>query len=114
MPIYEYRCADCGKRTELFQRSQARPDPPACAHCGSFRARRAPSHFATPKSEQQVLEQYGTPRPGSGPEAYRDPRQIGRWTERRLEELGVEMPQQARTLIDAAREGETLEPLQDG
>jgi putative FmdB family regulatory protein len=33
MPIYEYQCQTCGKRSELLQRMD---DPPmaACPHCG--------------------------------------------------------------------------------
>ena len=33
MPIYEYQCLSCGKRTELLQRFED-PPPAACPHCG--------------------------------------------------------------------------------
>ena len=33
MPIYEYQCLSCGKRTELLQRFDD-PPPAACPHCG--------------------------------------------------------------------------------
>ena len=33
MPIYEYECLQCGKRTELLQRMDDAPMA-ACPHCG--------------------------------------------------------------------------------
>lgn len=33
MPIYEYQCLSCGKRTEVLQRFED-PPPAACPHCG--------------------------------------------------------------------------------
>jgi putative FmdB family regulatory protein len=113
VPIYEYHCAACGKRTEAFQRSLRNATKPACEHCGSTRTRRALSRFATPKTESQVLEQYGTPAIGAGPDAYKDPRQIGRWAEQRFDEMGIEMPSEAKQMIDAAREGELPDPVKD-
>lgn len=113
MPIYEYRCINCGYLTEAFRRSRQDAVPPACDHCGAKRTERAFSRFATPKTEAQVLEQYGTPDPGAGPEAYKDPRQIGRWAEKRFDEMGVEMPAEARRMINAARGGELPDPVKD-
>lgn len=46
MPIYEYRCDECGKRsTALLARFDA-PDP-ACPHCRKPALRRQVSTFAT-------------------------------------------------------------------
>jgi len=33
MPLYEYRCAKCGRRTEIIQRFSD-PAPAGCPHCG--------------------------------------------------------------------------------
>ncbi len=33
MPIYEYDCASCGKRTEVIQTFKDKP-PKECPHCG--------------------------------------------------------------------------------
>ncbi len=113
MPVYEYRCTDCREITSVFRRSIAATETVACEHCGGTRTERAISRFATPKTEQQALEQYGTPQLGAGPDAYRDPRQIGRWVEQRFDEMGVEMPAQTRTMIDAAREGDLPDPVRN-
>jgi putative FmdB family regulatory protein len=113
VPIYEYECADCYRRTEAFHRSLSNAKKPACDHCGSRSTQRAISRFATPKTEGQVLEQYGVPAPGAGPDAYKDPRQIGRWAEQRFEQMGVDMPAEAKQMIDAARDGDLPDPVKD-
>jgi putative FmdB family regulatory protein len=49
MPIYEYRCEECGKRSSALLPSFASPDP-ACPHCGKPALRRLVSTFATVRS----------------------------------------------------------------
>jgi len=49
MPIYEYRCEDCGKRSTSLLSSYSSPDP-ACPHCGKHALKRLVSTFATVSS----------------------------------------------------------------
>jgi putative FmdB family regulatory protein len=49
MPIYEYRCEECGKRSTSLLPSYSSPDPP-CPHCGKPALRRLVSTFATVSS----------------------------------------------------------------
>ena len=49
MPIYEYRCDECGQRSSALLSSYSSPDP-ACPHCGKPRLRRLVSTFATTSS----------------------------------------------------------------
>ncbi len=113
MPIYEYRCQSCGQITPQFVRHPEHARAPACEHCGHARTTRALSRFATLRTEQQVMEQYGMPEAGAGPDAYKDPRQIGRWVEQRFDQLGMDLPDEARTMIDAARSGDLPDPVKD-
>ncbi len=113
MPIYEYRCAECGKLTSVFARSVQNEPEVACSHCGTGTARRVISRVAYHKSEQQIIEEYGAPGDRPKPDDYRDPRQIGRWVENKFSEYGMELPAQAREMIDAAREGEFPDPVKD-
>jgi putative FmdB family regulatory protein len=46
VPIYEYRCEECGKRSSTLLSSYASPDP-ACPYCGKPALRRLVSTFAT-------------------------------------------------------------------
>jgi putative FmdB family regulatory protein len=49
MPIYEYRCEECGKRSSSLLPSFSSPDP-VCPHCGKAGLRRLVSTFATTRS----------------------------------------------------------------
>ncbi len=111
MPIYEYRCAVCSKLTSVFTRSINSPVSEGCRHCGSAKLERALSKFAVHRSEGDILRDYGDD--PKRLEDYKDPRQIGRWAERKFDEFGMEMPREAREMIDAAREGEFPDPVKD-
>jgi putative FmdB family regulatory protein len=58
MPIYEYRCDACGKRSSALLGSYSSPDP-ACPHCGKKRLQRLISSFATVRSEGGGDEDFG-------------------------------------------------------
>ncbi len=45
MPIYEYRCAECGESFELFIRSAKQKEGPTCPKCGSTDVHKAISLF---------------------------------------------------------------------
>ena len=110
MPIYEYKCKKCERLTSAFVRNPEHEVAPACQHCGSKTAR-ALSRFALGKSASQAREQFGgVPR---GVEDYKDPRQIGRWVENQFESYGMDLPDQAREMIDAARDGELPDSVKD-
>jgi putative FmdB family regulatory protein len=49
MPIYEYGCSACGKRSSSLVPTWSSPDPP-CSHCGSQSVRRLVSSFSAPRS----------------------------------------------------------------
>ena len=55
MPIYEYRCEECGKRSSALLGTWSSPDP-ACPHCGKSGLRRLVSSFATVKSEEAAFD----------------------------------------------------------
>ena len=112
MPVYDFLCLGCRRRTSVFLRSLSGATHPTCEHCGSQELQRLVSSFAYHRSAQTVWEQSGDPS-SPGTDYYQDPRNIGRWAEKRLEQLGVEMPDSARQMIDAAREGEMPPPLKD-
>ena len=111
MPIYEFKCQDCGRLSSVFVKRMRSSYRARCQHCGGRNLKRTVSRFAYHKSEQSILEEHG-----SEPkrlEDYKDPRQIGRWVERKFSEQGLEVPDETRKMIDAAREGELPEPLKD-
>ncbi len=113
MPVYEYRCNKCKKRSSFFVRSVSDKVAAVCSACGSTEMERLISAVAYHKSMSTVWEQSGEPSMNQSDDYYKDPRNIGRWTEKRLAELGVDMPDETRKMIDAAREGEMPGPVKD-
>jgi len=114
MPIYEYRCDDCGRLTSIFLRSINSKVEARCEHCDSEGLSRLMSAVNHVRTQQDVIDKFGAPGLGGRPEdAYRDPRQIGRWVEKRFEEYGMEVPEEMRGKLDAARDGELPEPIKD-
>jgi putative FmdB family regulatory protein len=59
MPIYEYQCEACGKRSSALLSSYSSPDP-ACPQCDKPSLRRLVSTFATvSSSEDGAGEDFG-------------------------------------------------------
>ena len=110
MPIYEYRCGACDQVSTVFARSANAKLRPTCERCGSRRMKRLMSRLSRVKSDQQVMDELGMP---GADGAIEDPRQIGRWVERRFEDYGVDVPDETREMIDAARDGELPDPVSD-
>ena len=109
MPIYEYKCKQCGRLTSNFVRNTSKEVAPNCQHCGG-RTARALSRFAVGRSASQSRESFSAP---NSPDDYSDPRQIGRWVEQKFDEYGMDVPDQAREMIDAARDGELPDAVKD-
>ena len=99
------RCTACNAVTTVFTRSFADSVDPICQRCGSHETARVLSTFA----------HLGRKASGSlsSLDDYRDPQSIGRHVEERFHQMGVEMPQEARETIDAARGG-AMPPALDG
>lgn len=57
MPLYEFDCAGCGRRSSLLVRGASAGVTPVCPHCGGADLRRAVSRFAFHKSLQSKAEQ---------------------------------------------------------
>jgi len=58
MPIYEYRCEECGKRSSALLPSYSSPDP-VCPQCGKPALRRLVSTFATARSGEDGGDDFG-------------------------------------------------------
>jgi putative FmdB family regulatory protein len=112
MPVYEFLCKACQRESSLFVKSMTASITPLCPACGSREVQRLISGFAYHKSLKTIHEGAGEP-DKAGPDYYQDPRNIGRWTEKRFNEMGMEMPSQVEEMIQAAREGEMPSPVKD-
>ena len=101
MPIYEYRCADCGKRSSILILSLANAAPPACKHCKGARLERIMSRFAAPKSEEARLESLADPS-SFGDVDENDPKSMARFMKKMGREMGEDLGDDFDEALDEA------------
>ncbi len=106
-------CQYCSRKASFFVRDVSAPFTPECSFCGSTSLSRAVSSFAYHKSLQTVWDESGEPTLHPSDDYYKDPRNIGRWVEKKFQQMGQELPSEVKQQIQAAREGEPPEPLKD-
>ena len=90
MPIYEYRCLDCGKRSSTLVLSAASAAALACRHCRGQRLERLMSRFAAPKSEEARLESLADPSNFSDIDE-NDPQSVARFMKKMGKEMGEDV-----------------------
>ena len=90
MPIYEYRCLDCGKRSSTLVLSAAAAAAPACRHCRGQRLERLMSRFAAPKSEEARLESLADPSHFGDVDEH-DPQSVARFMKKMGKEMGEDV-----------------------
>ena len=113
MPIYEFLCPRCNTVSSILVKSVTTPVAAQCAACGSHDLVRVVSRFAYHKSTQTIWEESGEPQRSPGLDYYKDPRNIGRSTEKKFKEMGLDMPESIKSDIQAAREGELPKSIKD-
>jgi len=87
MPIYEYRCADCGKRPSiLFKSLTAVEESPACPLCGGRHLTRLISRNAKILSEDSRLERMSDSDLSDVDE--NDPKRMARWAKKMGQQMG--------------------------
>ncbi|RMH03417.1 MAG: zinc ribbon domain-containing protein [Nitrospirae bacterium] len=88
MPIYEYRCLDCRKRSAILVLTKEHVA--ACQHCHSQNLERLMSRFAAPKSEEARLEALADPS-NFGDLDENDPKSMARLMKKMGKELGEDL-----------------------
>ena len=100
MPIYEYLCLECRKRSSMLVLSLSNPTPAVCRHCGSQKVERLLSRFAAPKSEEARLESLADPGNLGGLDE-NDPHSVARFMKRMGNEMGEEMGEDADAMMES-------------
>lgn len=103
MPIYEYRCRTCGKKSTFVTLSVKTALDPACRKCGSREIEKLVSRVSIARSEESRLENLADPSNLSGLDE-NDPRSLARWMKRMGKEMGDEMGEDLDESIDEAME----------
>jgi len=112
MPIYEYRCGACRRRSSLYYQSfsAAERAEPRCEHCNSADVSRLVSRVAVLKSEESRLDDLSDDA-ALGDVDENDPRSIARWARRMGEQLGEDVGDDFREMVDQLESGEMPEDM---
>ena len=100
MPIYEFECRECHRKTTAIVMVRDRVGEVRCKKCGSANLEKLFSRFAMPKSEDARLESLADPSAMSGIE--NDPKSVARF----MKKMGQEMGEDFGGDIDQAIEEE--------
>jgi len=103
MPIYEYRCADCGKKSTFITLSVSSALEPKCKNCGSANMKKLVSRVAIFRSEESRLEGLADPSKLAGLDE-NDPKSVARWMKKMGREMGEDMDEGFEQEIDQAVE----------
>jgi len=112
MPIYEYRCDDCGRRVSILVRSVRRTHPEnlQCPECGSANLTKLVAQVAVLHSEESRLESPSdTSLLSDLDEA--DPRSVGRWIRRMGTETGQELGPDLEEIANRLEAGESPDEI---
>jgi putative FmdB family regulatory protein len=103
MPIYEYRCADCRRKTTVVTLAVSVAVDPVCGHCGGRNLAKLVSRVAVRKSEESRLEGMADPSALSGLDES-DPKSVARWMKKMGREMGEEAGEGFDEEVDKAME----------
>jgi putative FmdB family regulatory protein len=107
MPVYEYRCANCRRRSSHLFRTFASIATPACPHCGAApeQMQKLISRVTVMKSEESRLEDLADP--GMfGDVDENDPRSVARWARKLGQQLGDDLPDDYGEMVDQLESGD--------
>ena len=110
MPIYEYGCRDCRKRTSVFVRSMSIAVQARGEHCGSKQVRRLISRVAVGRSSSGSVDDFDESMLADVDEG--DPRSVARFARRMRDEMGDDLGPDFDEAIEQMEAGEM--PDEDG
>ena len=109
MPIYEYRCGDCKRRSSLYYQtySAASAAVATCEHCGSTNVSLMVSRVFQLKSEDAQLEDLADPT-SFGDLDENDPNSVARWARKLGQQMGEDLGDDWGEMVDRLEAGEDL------
>lgn len=111
MPIYEYRCEECGKLSEFLVIRTDEEFVPQCKRCKSKKMTRVLSRVRVIRSEESRLESLADPSKW-GDLDEKDPKSMARWMKKMGKELGEEMGEDVDQMVEEAMEEERGEEIE--
>jgi putative FmdB family regulatory protein len=104
MPIYEYRCRDCGAKTTFVTLSVNAALDPKCRRCGGANLEKLVSRVAVLRSEGSRLDNLADPSNLGGIDE-NDPASVARWMKKMGKEMGEDLGEDFEREIDEAAGG---------
>ena len=99
MPIYEFRCKTCRKKTTALVLIRDLVGDVRCKHCGGGELVKLVSRFATPKSEEARLDRLSDPTSFAGVDE-NDPKSVAQWMKKMGREMGEDLGEDFDQAID--------------
>ena len=99
MPIYEFECLDCHRKTTALVMVRERVSEVRCKKCGSANLEKLFSRFATPKSEDARLESL-TGASAMGDIDENDPKSVARFMKKMGQEMGEDLGDDIDQAVD--------------
>ncbi len=110
MPIYEYRCKQCSRRTTKFFKTFAAAKQPRCEHCGSRRVERIYSRVSVLRGDGGGEDDGDGDFAGMGDmmEGLEsgDPRGMARMARHMSDEMGEDIPGEYEDVLRRMEAGE--------
>jgi putative FmdB family regulatory protein len=113
MPIYEYRCDDCGKISEFLLMRIGETFTPQCKKCKSKKMSRVPSRVRVIRSEESRMESLADPLKWGGLDES-DPKSMAKWMKKMGKEMGEDMGEDVDQMVDEALKEERASKSDEG
>lgn len=111
MPIYEYRCRQCGRKARFrFSFAEYDQASPRCPHCGSVEMNRCVSRTIFLRAEESRLEDLMSDDALASMED--DPRAMGRFMRQMSREMGEEMDGELDEVAGRLEKGESIDSIE--
>jgi len=101
MPIYEYRCQDCGKISEFLLIRTDEDFVPQCKKCKGKKMSRVLSKVRVIRSEESRMESMADPSKWGNLDET-DPASMARWMKKMGKEFGEDMGEDIDEMVDSA------------
>jgi len=112
MPMYEYRCADCGQRAGIFQTyAEYGKKKVTCPNCGGAHLSRLISRVRIAKSEDARLESLADPS-SFGDLDENDPKSMAKFMRKMGSEMGEDLGPEFGEVVDRLDAGESPDSIE--
>ena len=110
MPIYEYRCAKCRRRVDIFVQGFSPPTNPSCSKCGSKEISRIYSSFTVrrSKNDRGVYDEILSDSKLTQGLMRNDPRALAEWSRKMARATGEDVTPESEELLSRLDAGEDM------